>query len=81
MNEVYESLTAAVDTGYFEELIREYLLENPHAAFITGVPEIGRDVREEEEVKKELGEKREKLSEADRKTIIQDTEHLKQYLI
>ena len=79
MNEVYESLTAAVDTGYFEELIREYLLENPHAAFITGVPEIGRDVREEEEVKKELGEKREKLSEADRKTIIQDTEHLKQY--
>lgn len=79
MNEVYASLTEAVDTGYFEDLIKTWLLDNTHAAFITGVPEIGRDIRESQALTEELAKKKAALSEDEILTIVRDTEHLKEY--
>ena len=79
MNEVYEALTKAVETGYFEDLIRTCLLENPHAAFITGIPEIGRDAKEEKEVLDILAKKRESLSAEEIDAIVRETAHLKEY--
>ncbi len=79
MNEVYASLTEAVDIGYFEDLIKTWLLDNTHAAFITGVPEIGRDIRESQALTEELAKKKAALSEDEILTIVRDTEHLKEY--
>ncbi len=79
MNEVYEALDAAVDTDYFEQLLRTCLLENTHAAYITGIPEIGRDAREEEELRNILEEKRASLSKEEIGSIVSETEHLKEY--
>ncbi|MBO6163293.1 MAG: insulinase family protein [Eubacterium sp.] len=79
MNEVYASLTEAVDTGYFEDLIKTWLLDNTHAAFITGVPEIGRDIRESQALTEKLAKKKAALSEDEILTIVRDTEHLKEY--
>ena len=79
MNEVYASLTESVDTGYFEELIKTWLLDNTHAAFITGVPEIGRDIREGQALTEELAKKKASLNEEEIRAIVADTEHLKDY--
>ena len=79
MNDVYKELEEAAGTDYFEQLIREYILENPHAAFITGVPEIGKDAREEQAVLETLEAKRAALSVEEREAIVKETAHLKEY--
>ena len=38
---VFEKLKKAVNEGYFEELIRKYLLENPHGCIMTLIPKKG----------------------------------------
>ena len=38
---VFEELKARISQGYFEKLIRTYLLENPHGAVIVLEPERG----------------------------------------
>ncbi|MDE6829777.1 MAG: insulinase family protein, partial [Lachnospiraceae bacterium] len=40
--ETFEFLKSQVGTGYFEELIRRYILENPHGAIVIVKPEKGR---------------------------------------
>src|SRR5699024_11831028 len=42
--------------GYFEKLIREYLLDNPHCAVVTLYPEPGLASRREEAVTKKLAD-------------------------
>ena len=79
MNEVYEALNEAVDSDYFEQLIRQYLLDNPHASFVVGIPEIGRDIIDEQEENDKLADKRQSLLETEIKDIIRETEHLKEY--
>ncbi|MFR4578666.1 MAG: hypothetical protein ACLT76_02490 [Clostridium fessum] len=41
--ETFAFLKEAAKEGYFEELIRKYLLDNPFEAVITGQPEAGTD--------------------------------------
>ncbi len=79
MNDIYHELSEAVETGYFEQLICSCLIENPHSAFITGVPEIGKDAREEQELLEQLEKQRETLSEEEREEIVKETIHLKEY--
>ncbi len=79
LNEVYEFLREQVDAGYFEDLIRKYLIENPHKAYVTLVPEIGKDVREDEALRDLLAKKRDSLSEEEKEQLIRETAHLKEY--
>ena len=79
LNEVYAELTKEVETGYFEQLIRTYLLENPHVAYVTGLPVIGKDIEDEAEVQKTLAETLAGFSEEEKKDIVAGTVHLKEY--
>ena len=79
LNDVYAELAKDVETDYFEQLIRTAILDNPHAAYITGVPVIGLEVEEEKELTDSLAEKRASLSEEERAAIVAETEHLKEY--
>ena len=47
---VFEKLKKAVNEGYFEELIRKYLLENPHGCIMTLVPKKGLAAQREKEL-------------------------------
>mgnify|MGYP002588826132 FL=1 len=60
--EVFEQLKKAVNEGYFEKLIRTYLLENPHGCVLTLVPKKGLAAQRE----KELEEKLAMIEEAER---------------
>ena len=50
----YDLLRSKIGTGYFEELVRKYLLENEHKLIFTLVPEKNKNDRIEEELKKKL---------------------------
>ena len=59
--EVFEKLKAAVNEGYFEELIRKYLLENPHGCVLTLVPKKGLAAKREKELEEKTGSIRSSL--------------------
>lgn len=68
-----------VKTGYFEELIEKYLIENNHAATITLVPKTNLTAMQDEKTREKLEAYKASLSPEERKKIIADTGHLKAY--
>jgi len=77
--EIIEFLKQQVNTGYFEELIQNYLLDNPHAAIVTAKPEYGLNTRKEELLSEKLQAYKESLSEKERQEVIDFTHHLRKY--
>lgn len=76
---VYDSLKQKISEGYFEELIRRYLLDNTHAAFVAVVPKKGLAKVREEALKAKLLKVKEGLSEEEIAEIVENTEALKAY--
>ena len=62
-NETYAKLRAKVEEGYFEQLVKEYLLENSHAAMVILQPKEGLAVEQEEKLAGKLADIRKGLSE------------------
>lgn len=52
--EVYQELRQEIENGYFEQLIREELLDNPHSAVVICRPERGLTEKTEAETQKKL---------------------------
>ncbi len=46
----FEFLKEQIETGYFEELIREYILDNPHGSIVIIRPEQGMTARMDKEL-------------------------------
>lgn len=59
------------DKGYFESLIKQYFLDNPHYAFIILEPSYTLEGEEEERLTKQLEVYRETLSEEDLEALIE----------
>ncbi len=72
-------LKGQVGSGYFERLIRDYLLDNTHAAFVAAVPRHGLNAEKEKALEKELSDYRDSLSEEEKREIVEFTRHLKEY--
>lgn len=75
----FRFLKENVKNGYFEELIRTYLIENRHAAVITMIPKINLTAMQDEKTRKKLEEYKASLSGEECEKIIADTAHLKAY--
>lgn len=78
-NALYEFLKEKIGTGYFEQLIRDYMLNNTHASIIILKPKAGLNAEREEQIKEKLSAYKGKLSKEDLQSIISDTKHLKAY--
>lgn len=76
---VYEELKNLNGTGYFEELIKEYLIDNQHGTSIVLEPKKGLNLKEEKELSEELGKYKASLSEEKIEKLIKDTKALKKY--
>lgn len=76
---LYGELRRAVEDGYFEGLIREYLIANPHSSMVLVRPERGLNERRSEELGKRLSGLKASLSENELKRLISETEALKAY--
>ena len=75
----FEFLKNQVDTGYFEELIRKYLLDNTHGAVVIIRPERGRTARMDKELAEKLQAYKESLSAEEVEKLVNATQELEQY--
>ena len=76
---VFEKLKKAVNEGYFEELIRKYLLENPHGCIMTLIPKKGLAAQREKELEEKLEAYRSSLSEEQLDAMVEKTKALEAY--
>lgn len=77
--DVYAKLKEKISEGYFEELIRNYLLDNTHAAFVAIVPKKGLAKEREDALKAKLQNIKESLSQGEIDAIVANTKALKEY--
>ncbi len=76
---IYGKLKSLVDEGYFEKLIKKYLLDNASEAVITFKPVKGLAKKREDELKKKLSDIKNSLSPEEIDNIINETNELKKY--
>lgn len=78
-NETFTALRKKVDTGYFEALVKDYLIDNPHKSIVVLLPRKGLTEKREKELKEQLAAYKAGLSEADLEALIAKTKALKAY--
>ncbi len=78
-NATFEFLRKAAKEGYFEELIRKYLLDNPHSSVVVMRPVRGLTAEKDEAVAAKLAEYKNSLSKDEIDKLVQDTKALKAY--
>ena len=76
---VYDRLRERVDTGYFESLIRKYLLENPHGSLVVLEPERGLTAKQDQAVREKLRLYKETLDENQIQELIAKTGKLRAF--
>ena len=79
MLDVFAFLKQQVDTGYYEDLIQNYILNNPHGAIVSLEPEKGLNTKVEEDLNHKLAEYKASLSKEELEKIIEDTRRLEEY--
>lgn len=77
--DVFAYLKKAVEEGYFEKLIKEYLLENPHGSVLALVPVKGLASKREKELEEKLEAYRSSLSEEELQSLVNRTAALEEY--
>lgn len=77
--DVYEKLREDLDKGYFESLIRTYLLENTHGSILVAEPRRGLTAKHEEEVCRKLAAFKASLSEDERRKLVEKTKKLREF--
>ncbi len=75
----FDYLKKAVDQGFFEHLIRDYLLDNPFEAVLVVTPKKNLNAREEERISNKLADCKASLSQEEIAGLIRDTRELKEY--
>lgn len=77
--EVIQSLKAEIETDYFENLIKTYLIDNTHGAVVCVVPKKGYTAAKEAKLAEKLEEYRKSLSDAELEEIVRRTKELHDY--
>ena len=75
----FEFLKEQVETGYFEELIQEYLLDNTHGSIVIIKPERGRTARMDKELADKLQVYKDSLSKEEIDALVKATKELEEY--
>ncbi len=75
----FDFLKEAVKGRYFEQLILDYLLDNPHEAVIIVSPSVDQTAREEAALAEQLADYKASLSAAQVEALVRETKELKAY--
>ncbi len=78
-DEPFRELRSRIGTGYFEQLIREKLIENPHRVILSEVPKAGLTKEADDRMREKLAAYKASLSPEEIERIIADTKALKAY--
>lgn len=76
---VLAELKKKVETGYFENLIEKYFLNNNHKAYVNLYPEAGKNERMEQELKEQLAVVKASLSKKQLYLLTEDCKKLKKF--
>lgn len=79
VSRVLEELRERVSQGYFEQLIRQYLLENTHASLVKLVPERGLASRRNQALAGKMAAYKAGLSAEEIEALVEQTRHLQEY--
>ena len=77
--DTFQYLRDQIETGYFEELIQKYLLDNTHGAIVVVAPERGLNKVKEEALEKKLAAKKASMSPKEIDALVEQTKHLHVY--
>lgn len=77
--DTFAFLRDSLKTDYFEELIRNDLLKNPHEAVIVLEPKKGLAKEQEEALEKKLADYKAGLSKEECEKLVAETSHLREY--
>ena len=77
--DTFAFLKKQMNTGYFENLIREYLLDNKHGVIVTLKPERGRTARMDKELHDKLQAYKAGLSKEEIAELVERTKALEIY--
>ncbi len=77
--DIFGYLREQLDTGFYEDLIRRYLLENTHGSLVMVVPKKGANQQEEEELQSRLAAYKASLTPQELEALVEQTAHLKAY--
>ena len=77
--EGFAFLKKALEEGYFEELIRKYLLDNTHGSVLSLVPERGLAAKRDKELEEKLENYRSSLSDEKLEEMVECTKALEAY--
>ena len=75
----YDFLKSQIATGYFENLIQKYILDNTHGAVVVVKPERGRTARMDKELENKLAAYKASLSKEEVEALVKATEQLLEY--
>ena len=77
--ETYKFLKEAVNTDYFEKVLKECFLDNMHRVSVAGVPVKGLTNKKEKELSDKLASLKKSMSDEDIKRIVKETKELREY--
>lgn len=78
-NDVLSEVKEKLNDGFVEKYIKEKLLDNEYSVNLIARPELNKNHREEEELKKELQELKAKMSDEEIKEIVKKSRDLEEY--
>lgn len=79
MLELYEELRKKNGTGYYETLVRKYLLENTHGCYVIVEPQKGLTALEDAKTAQKLAEYKDSLTLQQKEELVRKTKELKRY--
>lgn len=77
--DTFAFLKEQIDTGYYEDLIQKYLLDNTHGAIVTVRPEKGRTARMDAALNEKLQNYKATLSKEEVEELVRRTKELEEY--
>lgn len=78
-NDVLSEVKEKLNDGFVENYIKEKLLDNEYSVNLVAKPELNKNHREEEELKKELQELKAKMSDEEIEEIVKKSRDLEEY--
>ena len=75
----FKFLKESISQGYFEQIIREYLLENPHCSLVEMNPEPGKAGKDDAALKEKMKKYKESLSSEEIALLVEQSRELKAY--
>lgn len=78
-NETFDFLRRQIGTGYYENLVKTYLLENQHSVLLIMRPEAGLTEKTEKHIREVLKRYQDGLTEEEVKKLVQETKELHEY--